>query len=123
MKQEESIDHHNRGLLLGHLVRKKREAAGLSQGELARRLGRSASYVSRLERGAFAKPQPQLLMALAAQLDIDLTDLYALTGCLLPTGLPSFPAYLRVKHPDWPDAVISGIVDHYEFVKYKHSLK
>ena len=48
---------------LGALVRDKRKTAGLTQGDLARRLNTSARWVSELERG---KPTAELEMALRA---------------------------------------------------------
>lgn len=123
MKQQESLDPRKNGLLLGRLVREKREAAGISQAELARQLGMTESYVSRLERGEFRRPQPQVLMAIAERFGIDINDLYAVTGCLLSTKLPSFSAYLHAVHPDWPVSVTDELVDYYEFVKQRHKLR
>lgn len=122
MKPEESQNHRNRGLLLGRLIQEKREAEGISQGELARQLKLTASYVSRLERGEFGQPKPSVLTALAERLDIDINDLYAVTGCLLSTELPGFAAYLHAKHPDWPDVVVDELTDYFEFLKQKYSL-
>ena len=122
MREQQLSDRHNRGSLLGRLIREARESAGLSQGDLARRLGLSASYMSRLERGEFARPRPQVLTAIAKQLDIQLSDLYAVIGYVIPTELPGFSAYLHTIHPDWPDSAIEQLTDYYEFIKQKHSL-
>lgn len=48
---------------LGALVRDKRKTSGITQGELAKRLGTSQRWVSELERG---KPTIELEMALRA---------------------------------------------------------
>ncbi len=48
---------------LGALVRDKRKAANLTQGELATRLGTSQRWISELERG---KPTAELEMSLRA---------------------------------------------------------
>jgi HTH-type transcriptional regulator / antitoxin HipB len=48
---------------LGALVRDKRKAANLTQGDLAARLGTSQRWISELERG---KPTAELEMALRA---------------------------------------------------------
>lgn len=122
MKQEIVSDHHSGGLVLGRLIQEHRKAAGISQAQLGRELNLSESYISRLEHGEFRTPQPGVLMALAKRFDININDLYAITGCLLSTELPSFSAYVHAKHPDWPETVIAELADYYEFLKQKHSL-
>ena len=123
MEAETSSNRRSPGFLLGCLVKEKREAAGISQGELARQLRLTASYVSRLERGKFRQPKPSVLMALADRINIDINDLYAVTGCLLSTELPSFAAYLHAKHPNWPEGAIEELTDYYEFIKQKRLLQ
>jgi transcriptional regulator with XRE-family HTH domain/quercetin dioxygenase-like cupin family protein len=56
---------------LGGLVRERREAAGLSLRELARRLGVSASLLSRIENGV-AQPSVTTLYGLTSELDLSL---------------------------------------------------
>lgn len=107
---------------LGCLFQQKREDAGLSQRQLADELRVSRTYVSRLERGEYSNPSPQVLMRFAKRFDVDLSDLYAITGCMLPTDLPAYEAYLHAKHPEWPGAAIDDLVSYYEFVKQRHSL-
>jgi transcriptional regulator with XRE-family HTH domain len=123
MQQQEQPDPHSEVSLFGALMKKKREALGLSQAQLAVEIGVSRPYVSKLERGAYARPSPVLLMRIAKRLSIPLADLYAVTGCLLPDELPDYEAYLRAKHLSWPDAVIQELVDFQEFVKRQHSLE
>jgi transcriptional regulator with XRE-family HTH domain len=123
MQQKEQRDPHSEVSLLGSLLKKEREASGLSQTRLAVEIGVSRPYLSRLEQGSYANPSPVLLMRIAKRLNIPLADLYALTGCLLPDELPDYEAYLRAKHPSWPDAVIQELVDFQEFVRQQHSLE
>jgi transcriptional regulator with XRE-family HTH domain len=52
----------------GELLRRHREAAGLSQEELAERAGLTANSVSALERGERRRPHPQTVRALAEAL-------------------------------------------------------
>ena len=51
---------------------KAREKSGISQAELARRLGTKQSVVSRLERGAFSKATLETLKKVADALDMRL---------------------------------------------------
>ena len=60
---------------LGDLVRAAREAAGLSQRDLGRRLGITASYVAYIESGA-RHPSHTLLFRLAQTLSIDRQELF-----------------------------------------------
>lgn len=48
---------------------KAREKAGMSQAELARRLGTKQSVISRLERGAFSKATLETIKKIADVLD------------------------------------------------------
>ncbi len=51
---------------------KAREKSGISQAELARRLGTKQSVVSRLERGAFSKASLETIKKVANALDMRL---------------------------------------------------
>ena len=121
MRQHESSDRRNCGVLLGLTVQKAREAAELSQAELARRIKRNAAYVSRLEQGEFGRPQPEALLALAANLPLRLSDLWAAADYPFPDSLPGLHGYLNAVHPEWPDEAIDRLVDYYEFIKAKYS--
>lgn len=124
MKNAEVSGRRNgRTLKLADLLKREREGLGLSQGALARELGISRPYLSRLERAEYAHPSPQILARIATYLGMPLDDLYALTGCTLPTDLPAYGPYLRAKHPNWPEDVLAELEDVYEFVKKKYSLE
>lgn len=56
---------------LGSLLRALREAAGLSQEELAERAGLSPHAISALERGTRTRPYPHTLRSLASALELD----------------------------------------------------
>lgn len=60
-----------RAFELGARVRQLREAAGLSQAELARRMGTSQSMIARLEAGG-ADPKLDTLERVSRALDVDL---------------------------------------------------
>ena len=70
--QRAGIDAHIDGI--GGRVREERQKAGLSQRELARRLGLSASMISQIENGA-TKPSVGTLYAIVTELDLSLDDL------------------------------------------------
>ena len=59
---------------IGAVIREGREALGASQAELSRRLGKSNSYVSQLERGYIVPSLPSLYL-IAVVLEIDVHDL------------------------------------------------
>jgi len=66
---ENDTDHHLDGI--GERLRDERIKAGLSQRELARRIGSSASLISQLESGQ-SKPSVGTLYAIVTELDISL---------------------------------------------------
>lgn len=66
----------------GSLLRGLREAAGLSQEELAARAGLSSHAVSALERGARTRPYPHTIRSLADALDVDDADRAALIAAV-----------------------------------------
>lgn len=124
MGKHHQLDRHDDlAFALGSLLKSRREAAGLSLTQMAARLGVSRPYLSRLERGEYEHPSPRILHQMVKHLDIRPEDLYALTGCMLPTDLPSFGPYLRAKYPDWPDLVRIELTDFYGFLKHKYSLQ
>jgi transcriptional regulator with XRE-family HTH domain len=86
---------------LGEYVRGKREAAGLSQRQLAQEAGVSFSNISRLESGFHATPTPGLLKNIADVLDVDLGELLSFIGIDV-AGSGSLNDYLRRDY-DLPD--------------------
>lgn len=120
MKSQDPLDHRSELTTpLGRLIYDRRVAAGLSQRQLAEDTGVSRVYISKIERGAYRQPRPQVLMKFAKRLNINLADLYAVTGYWLPEDLPEFPAYLRAKHPDWPEPLIRRLADFYDFETHR----
>ena len=59
---------------IGERLRTERTKAGISQRELARRLGLSASLISQLESG-LSKPSVGTLYAIVTELDLSLDKL------------------------------------------------
>jgi transcriptional regulator with XRE-family HTH domain len=123
MKQQKTSDHHkNVPSTLAGLLKARREAAGLTPKEMAERLHVSRPYLARLETGEYTRPSPTVLGRIAQNLHVSPDDLYALTGYIPSTDLPSFSAYLRAKHPEWPDSAIAVLNDFHDFLRFKYSL-
>lgn len=105
---------------LGKMLKKAREANGLSAREVAIRSGMADSNVLRLEQGGIANPRPETLKSLADTLQLDLSDLYAAAGYLQPQGLPSFAPYLRSKYADLPASAQREIEQSFARIAAKH---
>ncbi|MBV9661872.1 MAG: helix-turn-helix transcriptional regulator [Acidimicrobiales bacterium] len=101
---------------LGRTIREAREAKGLSTRALGLRIGTTHSYIHKLEAGWFRTISPENIQALAAALDLDPQDLFALAGYRVPEGLPSFTGYLRTKYgEDLSDDAIARMSAYFEF--------
>jgi transcriptional regulator with XRE-family HTH domain len=122
-KRKPSGHHEKLPPSLAELLKSRREATGMTLTAMATELGISRSQMIRLESGENKHPSPALLGRLIKRLDVKPEDLYALTGCIPPTDLPSFIPYLRAIHPDWPDDAITVLDDFHDFLRYKHSLR
>lgn len=83
---------------LGEYLRVERERAGLSQRQLASRVGIHNSYLARLEGGENDSPSAELLQRIAEVLEISSTDLLAFIGVKPSEGLPDLAPYLRAKY-------------------------
>jgi transcriptional regulator with XRE-family HTH domain len=96
---------------LGEYLRFEREQAGISQRQLAGRVGIHNSYLARLESGETANPSAELLQRIADVLEISSTDLLVFIGVKPPEGLPELAPYLRAKyHMD--EAAIREMAEH-----------
>jgi len=73
-------------MTFGALLRRYREAAGLSQEELAERAGLTVSAIGALERGERKRPYPHTLQLLVKALDLDETRRAALIAALPSRG-------------------------------------
>ncbi len=70
----------------GTLLRRLREAAGLTQEELAERAGLTAKAISALERGARNHPYPHTVRSLAAALELSEDERAALSAAVPKRG-------------------------------------
>ena len=73
---------------LGELIRHAREAKGMNQDELGRRVGTSRSTISLLEKGQVVYPRLPMLQAIATALNIPVTALLAEAGVSLSESAP-----------------------------------
>jgi transcriptional regulator with XRE-family HTH domain len=75
-----SMEHQPDLPRLGALVAARRKELGITQDELARRVGWSQERVSNIERGRYGLPSLPSLARLAAALDIPLTEILEAAG-------------------------------------------
>lgn len=104
---------------LGRFLKEAREAKGLSQRQLAKSVGIAFSSISRMEKGEFGSPDPAKLQRIAAVLDIDLEDIYAMAGYLVPKGLPEFGPYLRAKY-ELPETAVKELHKYFETLQDRY---
>jgi transcriptional regulator with XRE-family HTH domain len=99
---------------LGDLIRAARNAKGLSYYALAALTGMDFSWLARLERGQYTKPDPAQLARLAEALDIDPARIDRISKNHLANSLPTMRTYLRSKEklsPQAMDAIEQALAD------------
>ncbi len=104
---------------LGQFIARHRAEAGLSQEALAAQAKVTGSTILRLERGEFARPDPEKLERIARALDFDAEDLFALAGYTPSDGLPTLGPYLRTKG-ELPDEAQQKLVTYYEQLRREY---
>jgi transcriptional regulator with XRE-family HTH domain len=115
------METRSRGIKLGAVVRKAREANGLSTRQLGAAIGTTHSYIHKLEAGWFQTISPENVQALARALDLDRQDLFALAGYRVPEGLPNLGPYLRTKYGEaLPDEAIAEITSFFDYTRDKY---
>lgn len=82
---------------LAAFLRAERERAGLSQRQLASRVGVNHAYLARLESGEMANPSGELLQRIADVLEISSAELLGFIG-VRSAELPELAPYLRTKY-------------------------
>ena len=73
---------------LGELIRHAREAKGMNQDELGRRVGTSRSTISLLEQGQVKYPRLPMLQGIATALGVPVTAFLAEAGISLSESAP-----------------------------------
>ena len=105
---------------LGDLIRRTREAHGLSQAELARLSGVGRTTIIRIEQAEIESPDPHKLQLLARHLDLGVEDLFAFADYATPGGLPAFGPYLRARYgDDLSDEARARLEEYFEMVQEK----
>lgn len=92
-------------------MRRLREKKGLSIRGLAEAADVDATWVSRLERGIYAKPDPRLIRAVADAIGVAASRLFAAAGYEDEQQLPQFAPYLRAKY-DLPEEAVAQLEAH-----------
>jgi transcriptional regulator with XRE-family HTH domain len=86
------------GTQLGHLLKARREACGLSTHRLAAAAEMDQATIVRLEAGTIGAPRPDKLSRIAQVLGISGADVFALACYAVPTDLPTLRPYLLAKY-------------------------
>ncbi|MCZ3387369.1 MAG: helix-turn-helix domain-containing protein, partial [Actinomycetia bacterium] len=94
---------------IAHILRRKREALGLSATQVARRANLDPGTVTRIELGQINEPTPASLKAIAGVLDIPVSDLFVVADWIPQAELPSLLPYLRSKYADLPQQAIDEL--------------
>jgi transcriptional regulator with XRE-family HTH domain len=82
------------------ILRKRREALGLTVRQVSNASNVPHTTVARIERGEFSAPRPDKLARVAAALELSPVELFAQAGYFSPDALPDFATYLSAKYPD-----------------------
>src|SRR6266566_757035 len=94
---------------LGQLIRRCREERSLTIRGLEAASGVNVSSIVSLERGDILTPQPDTLKALAAALDVPVSDLFTVAGWLPADELPTLRPYLRAKYRQLDERAIADL--------------
>ena len=117
---QERNHHSTRRSFVGSLIQEDRERAGLSLSQYATAVAVSRTYLSRLERGEYDRPSPDILVRIAAVRNLRLADLFLAANYLFPNDPPGFRPYLRATHPDWPEHAYDELVDYLQRLEHKY---
>ena len=126
MKQQEPSGHHEKlPPTFAEFLVSKRKKFGLNRTDMARKLKISRTQLTRLETGEHKKPSLTLLICILnlKEFEVSPEDLYALTGHIVPAGLPAFVPYLRAIHPDWPSDAIVALDSFHDRLSRKYSAR
>src|SRR5712691_10424966 len=108
-------------ITLGQVIRQARERRGISARQLAGELHMHHSYVTRLESGAFKQASPEKLQRIAAILELNYEDLFAIAGYPAPETLPSFIPYLRAKY-HLSDQDLTRLGEYFTLLRAQHGI-
>lgn len=97
--------HQPAPLTIGRSLQQGRERLRLSLRQLEAITGIPRATLHHLEHDEIGQPNPRLLHQLAAALELNRDDLFALVGYRPSTDLPSLAPYLRAKYQLSPEAL------------------
>ena len=107
-------------LALAKILRDKRAALHLSMRQIEAVSGVNSATIVRLERGSILTPQPETLKAMAAALDLSVSDLFAVADWVPAQELPTFRPYLRAKYKDLPESAVAEMEQFFERLAKRH---
>ena len=112
-----------RGDSLGVLIRRQREAIGMSQRQLAIRANMSPGAINRIESGDIDQPSPKRLAVLADVLGVGLSEAYAAASQRDEREvLPAMTPYLRKEYADMPPEAHRDIERYFARVQKKYGV-
>lgn len=95
----------------------------MSARQLANVADMKQTTINRIEQGQFANPRPDTLVRLTEALGLNLADVYAHAGYVVPADLPSFKPYLRTKYRDLPTGEVEKIEAYAARLAKKHGVR
>jgi transcriptional regulator with XRE-family HTH domain len=116
-ERENMMSEEQEQLAVGEIVHRERSAHGYSIHQLARLAKVSDRWLSRLEQGVYATPDPRGLHRLAGVLEIETEALFVAAD--YSEGLPNFEPYLR-STTDLPDEAIDQLKAHFDLIIEKY---
>jgi transcriptional regulator with XRE-family HTH domain len=105
---------------LGELIHRRRAERSLSIRALEAASGVNISSIVSIERGGILAPQPDTLKALAAALDLPVSDLFTVAGWLPAGELPTLKPYLRAKYRQLDERAIADLERYAEQLAERH---
>ncbi len=107
-------------LALAKVLRDKRAELQLSMRQVEAVSAVNSATIVRLERGSILAPQPETLKALAAALDLSVSDLFAVADWVPAKELPTFRPYLRAMYKLLPEAAVVEMEQFFDRLAKKH---
>ena len=107
---------------LADMLKQRRLALGLSASEVARRAGIDKHTYINLENAERGRPAMESVQVIADALAIPIADVFAITGWLPRTELPSFRPYLRTKYNHMPEAALKDMEAYFDDIASRYQV-
>ena len=114
--------NHDQAQELGRFLKAHRTKLGYSVRALGRMCGFDMTTIMRLEQGAFARPDPDKLKAVAIALELPPAEIFARAGYPVTTDLPSLRPYLRARYGDLPTAAVQEMETYFENLAARYGI-